>query len=249
MQKPTIPYTYLIKHIASGNLYHGSRTKRECNPDEFWKEEGYKTSSRIIKEIIDKEGLESFEIISIEIFSDVNEAILAEETYHKEYDVKGNVCYFNQHNAGEKFNTTGMESKMKGIPRSEETKNKLRIANQGKTLSEETKIKISKATKGENNPRFGVIISEETRDKISRSNKGKTSHMKGKNHSEESKMKMRESSKGKIVSKETKEKISKSKKGIPFSKLTCSHCNKVGGKGAMKRWHFDNCKHKVKDAI
>lgn len=25
----------------------------------------------------------------------------------------------------------------------------------------------------------------------------------------------------------------------------CPHCNKSGGKGAMQRWHFDNCKNKA----
>ena len=27
-------------------------------------------------------------------------------------------------------------------------------------------------------------------------------------------------------------------------KVTCPHCSKSGGKPAMKRFHFDNCKHK-----
>lgn len=27
-------------------------------------------------------------------------------------------------------------------------------------------------------------------------------------------------------------------------KETCPHCGKEGGEGIMKRWHFDNCKHK-----
>ena len=26
--------------------------------------------------------------------------------------------------------------------------------------------------------------------------------------------------------------------------LTCPHCGKTGASGAMKRWHFDNCKEK-----
>lgn len=28
----------------------------------------------------------------------------------------------------------------------------------------------------------------------------------------------------------------------PKSKIACPHCDKVGGSGIMKRWHFDNCK-------
>lgn len=43
------------------------------------------------------------------------------------------------------------------------------------TPSDETKSKISKATKGENNPRYGVNPSEETKDKIIKSKKEKGS--------------------------------------------------------------------------
>jgi hypothetical protein len=34
-------------------------------------------------------------------------------------------------------------------------------------------------------------------------------------------------------------------KSGPQDKICCPHCNKVGGTGNMKRYHFDNCKHKV----
>lgn len=33
-------------------------------------------------------------------------------------------------------------------------------------------------------------------------------------------------------------------KGKPHELLTCPHCGKTGGKGGIKRWHLDNCKHK-----
>ena len=33
----------------------------------------------------------------------------------------------------------------------------------------------------------------------------------------------------------------------PKEKITCPHCNKTGGKPAMKRYHFDNCKQRDKD--
>jgi len=33
-------------------------------------------------------------------------------------------------------------------------------------------------------------------------------------------------------------------KGIKMPTITCPHCKKVGDKGNMKRWHFDNCKYK-----
>nr|NDG06050.1 hypothetical protein [Oxalobacteraceae bacterium] len=29
----------------------------------------------------------------------------------------------------------------------------------------------------------------------------------------------------------------------PQEKITCPHCRQSGGKGIMKRWHFENCKY------
>lgn len=59
----------------------------------------------------------------------------------------------------------------------------------GKTLSDETKKKISEARKGK--PR-----SDETKMKISASNKGRPGTMKGRTHSEKTKLKMSETKKG-----------------------------------------------------
>lgn len=50
--------------------------------------------------------------------------------------------------------------------------------------------------------------------------------------------------KGKTHSEETKKLMSeKIKQGQ--KKVQCPHCNKIGEKGNMNRWHFDNCRNKV----
>jgi hypothetical protein len=59
-----------------------------------------------------------------------------------------------------------------GVVRSQQTKDKLRKVNIGKTLSQETKDKIGKSLSGENSPNYGKIFSEETRNKISKSKLG-----------------------------------------------------------------------------
>jgi hypothetical protein len=109
---------------------------------------------------------------------------------------------------------------------SDETKQKLREINLGKSHSEETKQKMSESRKGEKHPFFGIrgeeshmygkSHSEESKQKISESKKGEKNHMffktgekhhmYGKKHSEESKQKMSESQKGRKVSAETIEK-------------------------------------------
>lgn len=40
-----------------------------------------------------------------------------------------------------------------------------------------------------------------------------------------------------------KEKLRESHLGIKHEIVSCPHCNKQGGKRAMKRWHFSNCKN------
>lgn len=53
---------------------------------------------------------------------------------------------------------------------------------------------------------------------------------------------------GKKFSDETKRRMSEAAKlrhSKPKPIVTCPHCNKTGSSVAMKRWHFDKCKHNV----
>lgn len=84
----------------------------------------------------------------------------------------------------------------------------MRLHNLGKSLSAETRKKISEAKNGENNPMFGKHLSEETRQMLSEARKGKPSCMKGKHHSEESRKKIGAARKGKSISAETRKKMS-----------------------------------------
>ena len=96
--------------------------------------------------------------------------------------------------------------------------NKSNSANSGTgPCSEETKRKISKKLKGRTLP-------EEQKQKIRKSNIGKN---KGKKHT-----------------KEARRKISEFQNGKSKRRHICPHCGFEGGGGAMKRWHFDNCKVK-----
>lgn len=61
----TIPYFYIIRHIPSNKLYAGSRWSNGCHPSELLMPNGYKTSSSQIHNLINVDGLNSFEIISI----------------------------------------------------------------------------------------------------------------------------------------------------------------------------------------
>ncbi|TXG80802.1 MAG: hypothetical protein E6R13_07545 [Spirochaetes bacterium] len=113
-----------------------------------------------------------------------------------------------------------------GFKHSDETKNKIRLANIGRKHSEKAKQKISEASKNISNETREKMSeaskkrkhTEETKEKISKANKGMKL-------SDEQKLKISEANKGnkkrlgKTHSDETKNKISDSKKGNPNTKL------------------------------
>ena len=96
--------------------------------------------------------------------------------------------------------------------------------------------------------------STETKNKISNSHKGKTHSTETKNKlsilnigkklSTETKRKMSDAKKGINKSEETKKRMSEAQMGNIKPKIKCPHCEVIGGGGAMRQWHFDNCKLK-----
>jgi hypothetical protein len=65
------PYYYVIKHKPSGKLYAGSQYGKNSNPENLLKT--YFTSSKLVKELIEKDGVESFEIEYIDCRPDARE--------------------------------------------------------------------------------------------------------------------------------------------------------------------------------
>lgn len=106
----------------------------------------------------------------------------------------------------------------------------------GTTLSNEHKLKLSKALKGR--PK-----SEKTKQRMK-----ENWHSRGPRTKEHCKA-LSEANKGRINSIETRKKMSAAKKGInPVHtqiNWTCEHCSKSGvGISNYNRWHGDNCKRK-----
>jgi len=118
---------------------------------------------------------------------------------------------------------------------------------------------------GEFNPMYGKNHSEETKQLISQSRLDfltpefieKMKIWNSRPMSTEQKLKLSIAHKGKTHSEKTKNKMSNTRiapslnariacslanKGKTRPVLTCPHCNKSGGLGAMNRWHFNNCK-------
>lgn len=65
-KRNTMPYFYIIRHKETGRLYAGSKTSKvNAFPDLFMKPNGYTTSSKIVNSIIEKEGLDAFEVVEL----------------------------------------------------------------------------------------------------------------------------------------------------------------------------------------
>lgn len=92
--------------------------------------------------------------------------------------------------------------------------------NKGKKMSDEFCRKLSVAKQGLPSPRKGVTVSEETKRKIGEANRGR----------------VRDAS--------TREKLRERMTGKEHRKVTCHHCNTIGGITGMARWHFDNCRQR-----
>jgi hypothetical protein len=130
---PHVPYFYVIEHVASGKKYAGCRYAKGCNPAEFMTEDGYCTSSNVVKKIIEEEGRESFKIVEIKTIDEVGNVLSYETKFLVENDCAKSDLWLNQHNntgmtfGSEEFKATmrakhGVEHSMQ----SEECKGKQR---------------------------------------------------------------------------------------------------------------------------
>ncbi len=111
------------------------------------------------------------------------------------------------------------------------------VWNKGIPVPSNTKEKISEKVKL-------LWSNPEYRKHMSEAHKGKPSGVKGRKHTPEALERMRQIKLGKTASEETKQKMSAVRRGRKMATIVCPHCSKVGGIGAMKRWHMNNCSFK-----
>lgn len=223
---------YRTENTINGKFYYGVHNGSN---------KSYLGSGKALQSAIAKYGKENFIRRTIMELNSQDEAYELEELIVDDLLLADPNCY-NLIKGGRGGHVEGYTQTPwnKGIPRTEETKRKLSEANKGKTPWMK-----------------GKTHSESAKNRMSEANKG-NKHWVGKTHSEESKAKMSKARLGRVISDEWKDNISKATKGKKKSEetktrmskaakkrplLTCPHCNKKG-KGAMHRWHFDNCKYK-----
>jgi len=216
MRTKKISGIYKIENIINNKVYVGSSVSIE----DRWirhKSDLVKGKSCSIKlqNSYNKHGVEYFEFSILEE-CDIENLIEREQYY---------IDMYNSYNEG--YNCCPMAGNSLGAKQ-----------------SDETKLKISEAMKGENNPFYGKKHSEESREIMRESHKGQISSFKGSHHTEESKKKLRYpktnehreklsvSSKGRLHFEETKKKISESGKGKVHSNETKSKIS-AGNKGKI----------------
>lgn len=165
------PYFYIIQETSTEIYYAGAKWGYGSNPHEFMTEDGYKTSSKIINELISKNGLETFVIRKIVTFDSGEDALAYETKFLNRVNAKNNPFFYNQHN--------------NGFPiMSDKTKKQLSLALKGKPKSIEHREKISKGNKGkkrtetmkENNRRkmSGRKLTEDHKEKIKQNGRSGT---------------------------------------------------------------------------
>jgi hypothetical protein len=252
-------YTYMVKTPASSGktMYIGVRScaaypeddpyMGSCKPLKLW--------------VVKNPG--AYEKLVLASWP-TREAALRHEIYlHELFDVARNPeCWNTAKATSTFFDVTGMK-------RPQEFRDKVSRRMSARVVSETTKKRISAAIKGRTPPNKGVPMTESAKAKLSASKTGKpgankgrpvpaevrekisaaklknpTRYWLGKTRSEDDRRKMGEAKKGKPLSEQTKRLLSEKLTSYVYPVVECPHCSKRGGLTAMKRWHFDACKHK-----
>jgi hypothetical protein len=241
----TTAYIYKWIHLPSQKWYLGSRTAKNCHPDD-----GYICSSKLIKPLI----LSAPNEWKREILAEgTPESIInLEAEMLTTLNAKNNPLSFNMHNGDGKFTTAGVNlsvnwksnisKSLTGKKKPEKSKENYIKANRKKAKDPDFIAKLKKPKPKEHGQKVskalsGIPKSEEHKSALSKSQKSTADKLRtGKTYEEIF------GEKSAII----KQKISQSQKGKPCNNpiVTCPHCKKSGPSGAMKRWHFDNCKQK-----
>lgn len=90
-----IPYYYRIQDTVTGIYYVGSKYGADANPELFWKEGGYFTSSEVISEIIEKHGPERFRVVKV---IPMNSAYVYETRLLQKINAKAHPMFYNNSN-------------------------------------------------------------------------------------------------------------------------------------------------------
>jgi len=189
------PYTYLIGWSSHNKWYYGVRFAKNCHPSDLWKT--YFTSSNHVKSL--RKQIGEPDVIQIrKTFLSSEKARLWENKLLKRMNIVEDHKWLNKtDNCSISPESSAIGSRR---PKSQETKQKMAIAQKGKRHLEQTKEKISLSNRGRLGGFCGKNHSTETKIKLSEVGKkfiGNKNPFYGKKHSDETKEKIRLSKKKK----------------------------------------------------
>lgn len=95
------PFSYYLYHKLTQKHYYGIRHGKNANPDTLWKT--YFSSSKIVKELILKHGVDSFTVEVRKTFKSSQDAILWEHKVLRRLGASFRSDWINRHNGGKKF--------------------------------------------------------------------------------------------------------------------------------------------------
>ena len=126
-------YTYLLTHVKSKRLYYGVRFDKRANPAELWVT--YFSSSKIVKELIEEDGLDAFTYEVRKVFDDPEKALAWEAKVLSRLNAADSPIWLNRFNGGKSFKSPSYHSK--------ETKAKISKTLKGRSMSSEHRSKIA----------------------------------------------------------------------------------------------------------
>lgn len=239
-------YTYLLTDKVNSMFYFGVRSC-EGSPED----DNYMGSSRYVNEAVEN-GVEFIKVVSA-TYSSREEANKAEEDFLKSLDCGRDENWYNKSNGAKNFCT-------EGIPMSESHKDTLiklsteRWSNGEMNVNVESTKKRWAEGKMSHVPFLAGKKIREGGTKVSLRGENRTDTQKAndkvnkpflgvKRDSHSIYMSENNPFKGKHHSEDMKKHLSEM--ALKREKVECPHCKAVAGKAMAKRWHFDNCKHKL----
>lgn len=224
-----IPCIYLWKNLCNGKVYIGQTQNFYCRMRQYARFESNR--KRTIVKALAKYGFDNFDISILEKVDDVAKLDDREQFW---------MDYYNSYDKDIGYNICKESGTSRGYSHTEEDKQRM-----SEIAKERFRQHPEKMPKGEKNPMYGRTVSKETREKMSKSRqgnqnaKGKTWKLKpefvenrrkralgnknclGRKISEKHRARIIESNQIRGVSEETKKKISEANKGKSAKKVRC----------------------------
>lgn len=177
-------YVYKITNNINNKLYVGITSRKRVN--DRWSQHRcmgkteYEGDNSLLHKAMRKYGVDCF---SFEVIEEVDNSLLFErEKYWIAYYNSKTPNGYNLTDGGER--TFGFESPRKGVPRSQEVKDKLKAS-----WTEERREEYKQRVLGEKNPMYGKKWSEEYISLFREKSTGENNAFYGKHHTEETRQK------------------------------------------------------------